>query len=249
MSQYGALPLAESLPADVPPLTLSPWLVEIFANITPPRLLLEMSEMAGTVPLNTVYAYNLHYELHGMGCITAAVPTRRGSYRFCRRLDWLVGFNPVFRSVPLAGTVAGTRVRYTPGFVGALSGYTQEWGVAMNMSPRSFAGIELAGTPMAWILRRALARSKEYADTKRWLLRQVPIRPSFVILVAARKACWLQVGGDQTGVMKEVNYPTPLVVGNSMTETSLFLPEWQGVREEPFQSTNGFVLDRYTHAL
>lgn len=245
MSQFGKLPVISPLPADIPPLGLPGWLSAMVLSRTPARLRWEMRHVAGGVSLDTVYAYNLHYELCGLGCITAAVP-QRNRYRFYRRLDWPVGFCPVFSFAALENTKLGTYVRYTPGFVGALSGCTSEWCVAMNMSPESHMGIRMAGRPMAWILREALARGENYQKTKHWLLQQEPIRQAFVVLVAPKQACWLLVGGRVTCVLKEVVYPQPLVVGNAMSESTLYAPEWRSVGMAPFQGSDGFVLDRYT---
>jgi len=189
---------------------------------------------------------NLDYELSGIGCVSAAVPSRVGTYAAYRRLEWSVGYAPKFHFAQLGQGIG--KVRYTPGYVGALSGYTPEWHVSMNYSPTSHHGIDWYKQPASWVLREALARGMSYGKTKEWLLQQRVIREAYVTLVGKDKASWLIIGPFGAVVHKEVSYPTPLVVCNSEYEGWLDPTYWRAVTSAPYQAPSiyDFVLDRYT---
>lgn len=191
-------------------------------------------------------AYNLHYEINGMACISAAIPNkRRGSYTAFRQLEWSVGFSPHFRFVPLRG---GAEVRYTPGCVGALSGRTKTWHISMNAAP-SAAGFEInyRSLPVSWVLRQALARDEPYDDTVDWLLRQTVIRRAYALITCAHAACWIVMDPEISYVQQSAGYPDKLIVRNSEYEESATPREYSTkLSDAPYQADDGaWVLDRY----
>lgn len=189
-------------------------------------------------------AYNLHYELHGIGCISAAIPSpSRKAYNAFRQLEWDVGFSPAFRFQPINNS--GASVRYTPGYVGALSGRTREWHISMNAAASS--ALNYTALPVSWVLRRALARNRNYRDTVDWLLNRVVLRRAYVVLTSATAACWIVMDPFLSHLQAEVRYPDPLIVGN--TEYALDRkPDSYSHRltDAPYCADEGaWVLDRY----
>jgi hypothetical protein len=243
---YGQLPLR--IPdIEMPPIALPGWL-NGFAWLRTPRALKRELRVLGDLlgNRNMAMTYNLHYELSGLGCVAAAIPNEAtGTYIAYRQLEWDVGFAPHFQFEPLKGN---SEVRYTPGFVGALSGKTPSWHISMNYAPDSHIDINWMAQPVAWVIREALARGEGYAATRDWLLEQQVVRKAYVTLVGSHDACWINMDPRWSQVHMEVEYPETLVVGNDTDEIEFCSEEWEDVEGHgPFQaeSADAWVLDKY----
>ena len=243
--RYGVLPV--EVPNDLPAVDTS--LIDqvrpLIWHLIPKPLKVEIKSIGDRIgSLSRALHWNLHYEILGGGCVAAAVPGNDG-YVFHRRLEWDVGFTPAFRFVPL--TPAGW-VRYTPGFVGALSGCTPGWDIAMNAS--DFEPIDplgVRGLPVAWVVREAIARGEDLEATVRWLCKQRVMRDGFVTLVGPLEAYWLLLSQDGGTTLLHKRYPRPLVVRNSMTEGTMDECGWAGASTAPYRAAtaDAWVLDQY----
>lgn len=252
---YGHLPMA--IPdAELPEITLPRWLTS-FAWLRTPRELKSELDHIGALMGNRdqAMAYNLHYEITGMGCISAAIPDKRQKkYSAYRRLEWEVGFAPRFSCMPLFGTEAC--VRFTPGYVGALSGRTADWHISMNYAPDSY-DINYRGLPVSWILRHALAMGRSYQATINWLKKQTVVKRAFVLITGEKRAAWLTLDTSCSYIESEVEWPKELVVGNEYDEVWFDPDEWKGIKPQtwgdwkqdgnPYQagSEDAWVLDQY----
>jgi hypothetical protein len=244
------LPLPAEVP-DIPQFNLAALFRAYIWWKTPWALDLEMNQIATASgrSKDLVLFYNLHYEISGGGCISAALPEERG-YLFHRQLHWHVGYQPWFMWTALTPTAV---VRYTPGFVGALSGATTQWQIAMNAAPGLFdkRGPRYGGRPSAWILREALARGANFEQTMAWLLQQVPVRQTYVTLVADKRAVWIELNAHEPSRIKKLaEWPTSVIVGNDDEELARVggnMPERLTIEDARFQGQPGSMhLDRYT---
>lgn len=240
---------------DVPIITLPGWLQSMAWLKTPRLLKPEIKAIANQLgSKETAIAYNLHYELSGLGCITAALPANDlDGYKFCRQLEWDVGFSPAFDFQQIQGVAHLAKVRHTAGFVGALSGHTQQWSIAMNYAPDIDVGVNIHAQPVAWLIRKAIARGKGYAETRDWLLKQRVIRAAYVTIVSHDQAAWLALGVEGGGplrnfIVEEKKYPDTLMVGNEMAEIYTSPDDWENVCMDAYQAEpHAWILDRYAH--
>lgn len=184
----------------------------------------ELADVVERLGVERGLAFNLHYELAGGGCVSAAVPYR-SQYRWYRKLEWSCGFAPRFEFKQLSEVSwAKCMVRHTPGYIGALSGYTDKWHVSMNMAPGFW---DPAGTPASWVLREAIALGQSFTDTQYWLLNQRVIRPVYLLLATRRHAVWLYLGAGKNGkgtenqLLAQAQCPVPLIVGNSTFQSTM----------------------------
>ena len=204
----------------------------------------------------TLY-YNLNYELFGLACLSGVLPDwTTGGYRFYRRLEWAVGYNPKFQFVHLTPS---TQVRHTPGFVGALSGGTKEWHLALNAAADYDTGGRnyRTGLPIAWILRQAIAMDRDFDSTCHWLTQQESVCTAFVIIASREEARWIHIG-PKGGFVHETalvcGYPymhEDLIVKNVWElydRRQVLAADWEGIEYGPYQnaSTEGWTLDKYT---
>lgn len=242
--KFGELPIA-SPACQLPAIVLPGWLKSWVWLRAPSRLYDEMHRISvGIGDLSTTIAYNLHYELSGLGCISAAVPGKTG-YSAYRRLEWCVGFSPAFSEQRLAGVGHRASVRYTPGFVGALSGATDEYHISMNYVPDQQKRVN-SSLPAAWLLRGVLASCRSYSAALTTLLASTVAAGVFITLVGHKKAAWLHIDHTQATVVKTVRWPTRLVVGNEWEEGEL--PSRLPVRQISVAykaKANAYVLDEY----
>lgn len=184
----------------------------------------ELADVVERLGVERGLAFNLHYELAGGGCVSAAVPYR-SQYRWYRKLEWSCGFAPQFEFKQLTGVNwAKAMVRHTPGYVGALSGFTDEWHVSMNMAPGFW---DPAGMPASWVLREAIASGRSFVNTQHWLLQQRVIRPVYLLLATRRHAVWLYLGAGKSGkatenqLLAQAQCPVPLIVGNAAVQSTM----------------------------
>jgi len=192
--------------------------------------------------------WNLYFETHDSDdeCVSAAVPGKEG-YVFHRRLEWDMGYAPRFEFREIA---PGRYVRHTPRFVGALSGYTPNWHIAMNGAPDPLSCGVSALThrqPLAWILRRAIAEAKGFDATVDWLLRQKPMRGAFVLIVSKNQACWIDMESEDTTIIHKAEYPEELVVVDDYKPRAMDNFGWDGCTDAPYKATEtrDWVLDQY----
>ena len=248
---YGILQ-TKKIPKDVPAIKMPAWLATLGKLRTPKQLRREMqASVSATVSFNTVLTYNLHYEISGFGCQSAAVPREDGNgYKFCRRFEWDVGFEPAFSFAPLHGAEEPVRIRYTPGFVGALSGHVPgDWAIAMNFSPGYDAGgSNVSAMPAAWIIREMLASGYCYEDVRDWLLDKKCIKQAYIILVSQYSACWIVLDPSRSMMLKEVHFPEVLCVGNEVEQDEYDPTDWIGIGDKPYHADEGeWILDQYQH--
>lgn len=246
---YGYLP--PEIPADIP--EIDTCLIEEYQSIIWPLIPQPMrSEMQiisdGVGGRAKALFWNLHYELFGMGCVSAALPGKEG-YLFHRRLEWDVGFTPEFRFRELK---PGTMIRYTPGYVGALSGYTPHWHISMNAEPEMQdmnISDAVKGTPISWLLRSALAQGRSMQETQCWLMSKRAVRGAFVIMASRKEAVWMHIrgGGHENKILAHRHFPEPLSVGNHYEEREMDELGWAecGCRSYRAENAGDWVLDQY----
>jgi hypothetical protein len=246
---YGSLPthlplsLLEEMPRDADTSLVEPYVNLIWRSIPEP-LRTELNLIAEQVgSRSAALLWNLHYEVFGGACVSAVLPSDEG-YMFYRRLEWDVGFTPEFRFEPLNSKSA---VRYTPGFVGALSGYNQHFHIAMNAEPEM--GVpDTTAYPVAWHMRKVLASNCTLNKAMNYLLRQRVARGAFVILADHECAVWLHLGGGYDNqIMAYKIYPESLIVGNIYEEKEMDECGWKDRGAGPFKADDpkDWVLDQY----
>lgn len=212
--------------------------------IIPQQLRKEMSVIADQIGSRyQALMWNAHYEILGGGCVSAALPGPDG-YVFHRRLEWDVGFTPEFRFERLSKHAF---VRYTPGYVGALSGYNEHIHIAMNAEP-GLEPVNIPGLPISWYIRKALVANWGIHRTAAWLVEQRAIRGAFVIIASKNEAVWIHTTGrfDREYLLCKT-FPEPLVVGNSYHEIEMDNCGWDAATAGTYKadSPDDWVLDQY----
>jgi len=241
-----------SLPAEVPDIILPeidiPDSLTALALLRAPfslkKELLVIGKKLGS--LSKAVAYNLHYELTGSGCISAAIPDeKKGRYVAFRRLEWTVGFEPRFAFYPLTRR---TKVRQTAGYVGALSGASSSWHISMNYSP-SRPGINVNALPVSWVIRHAIAKDRSYDATIAWLLKRQVVRGAYVTIVSKDRACCLHMDSRRSELLHEAEYPDVFVIGNDDYPCDIIPDDYnRHLSDVPYKSKPGdFTLDTYVH--
>ena len=254
VDRFGALPRA--LLSELPPLPevdtalIDPYVCWL-RTLTPAPLRSELRALATQLgSWSKAYFWNLHYEIFGGACVSAVLPGKSG-YVYHRRMEWDVGFTPRFDFREIA---PGCVIRYTPGYVGALSGYTANWHIAMNAEPggEDIDIVDAYGLPASWILRRAIARNRGFTETVDWLLKQRAVRGAFVLIASRTQAYWIDLQkGWNTEVFEQASFPDALVVGNSYEPAEMDDQGWVGKTDAPYQaeSADAWVLDQYVRSV
>ncbi len=244
--QYGRFENTGIVPVDEAPTIRAPTWARVWHKLrTPLSLRHELGGIGFAMgDISKALAYNLHYELSGGGCISAAIPGKK-FYIAYRRLEWAVGFSPVFRREKLQGVSHNAWVRRTPGYVGALSGGTDDYHISMNFSPEAhWCGFSL---PMSWRIRGVLATCPRYEDAINYFVGQENkvMVSAYVVIVGKKKAAWLDVA-ETSSYIDGVEFPTPLVVGNDYEEEEMPDTITRRNSTKEYQAPAGaWVLDEY----